>query len=157
MALLPDCSPSFAVLSVHSQGHLHRFTIKVLQSHRRRLKTEEMQKSSRLFGGAELVQSLPRYFTAGQIWRIGWIRPFLQIMLVQNRLRGKEMKQFCPPNSSGDLCLLFCLYPSSMCRVKATWSRRCICVEREPFLWIGSSIDEPTHYSMLPFRFQWTF
>ena len=27
---------------------------------------------------------------------------------------GKELNKFCSPNSSDDLCLLFCLYPSSM-------------------------------------------
>ena len=25
---------------------------------------------------------------------------------------GKELTKFCPPNSSDDLCLFFCLYPS---------------------------------------------
>ena len=48
------------------------------------------------------------------IWRLGWIHPFLHIIQVQNSLRGKELNQFCPQNSSDDLCLLFSLYPSSM-------------------------------------------
>ena len=34
--------------------------------------------------------------------------------MVQNSQRGKEVKQFCPTISSDDLCLLFCLNPSSM-------------------------------------------
>ena len=38
------------------------------------------------------------------IWRIGWINPFLQIILVQNS----------SANSSDDICLLFCIYTSSM-------------------------------------------
>ena len=45
----------------------------------------------------------------------GAIYPILQIVLVQNSERGKEVnRKFCPPNSSNDLCLFFCLYPSSM-------------------------------------------
>ena len=34
--------------------------------------------------------------------------------MVQNSLRGKKLNKFCPPNRSNDLCLCFCLYPSSM-------------------------------------------
>ena len=30
------------------------------------------------------------------------------------QLAGKELNKFCPPNSSDDLCLLFCIYPFSM-------------------------------------------
>ena len=33
--------------------------------------------------------------------------------------RGKELSKFFPPNSSDDLCLFFCLYPSSMVQVQA--------------------------------------
>ena len=55
---------------------------------------------------------------------MGWINPFLQIILVQFILflrsssckipiRGKELNKFCLPNSSNDLCLFFCIYPSS--------------------------------------------
>ena len=43
------------------------------------------------------------------------IHPFLQIVLVQNSQRGKELNKFCPPNSSDDLCLLFCTYLSFFC------------------------------------------
>ena len=48
------------------------------------------------------------------IWRIGWIEfiPFFK-----SSLRDKELNQFCPPKSSDDHCLLFCLYPS-----KPWWS-----------------------------------
>ena len=43
------------------------------------------------------------------------INTFLQIILVENtRKCGRELKQFSPPNSSDDLCLLFCLFPYSM-------------------------------------------
>ena len=48
------------------------------------------------------------------IWRIGFIHPFLQIILVQNSLGGKEFNKFFPSNSSDDLCLPFCIYSSSM-------------------------------------------
>ena len=34
--------------------------------------------------------------------------------LVQNNENGKEFIKFFPPNRSDDLCLLFCLNPSSM-------------------------------------------
>ena len=33
---------------------------------------------------------------------------------MENIQCGKELNQFRPPNSNGDLCLLFCFYPSSM-------------------------------------------
>ena len=33
---------------------------------------------------------------------------------LQNSQRGKELNNFCLPNKSNDLCLFFCLYPSSM-------------------------------------------
>ena len=36
--------------------------------------------------------------------------------------RGKELSKFFPPNSSDDLCLFFCLYPSSMVQVQA-WGK----------------------------------
>ena len=39
------------------------------------------------------------------------IHPFLQTILVENSQCGKDLNQFRPPNSSDDLCLLFCLYP----------------------------------------------
>ena len=39
---------------------------------------------------------------------------FIKIILVENREHGKELHQFRPPSSRDDLCLLFCLYPSSM-------------------------------------------
>ena len=40
-------------------------------------------------------------------------RIILPIVLMQNSSRGKEWRQFCPPGSSDDLCLL-CINPSSM-------------------------------------------
>ena len=53
------------------------------------------------------------------------MHPFLQIILIQFILyfklsyckiaqRGKEFNEFCLSNSSDDLCLFFCIYPSSM-------------------------------------------
>ena len=41
---------------------------------------------------------------------VGCIHPFLQIILASAAMNLNN----CPPNSSEDLCLLFCLYPSSM-------------------------------------------
>ena len=57
-------------------------------------------------------------------WRIGWIAPglfekgWIQPILWNSpsakQFRGKEFNKFCPPNSSDDLCIFFCIYPSSM-------------------------------------------
>ena len=44
------------------------------------------------------------------------IHPILQIVLVQNSLRGKELNKFFPPNGRDDLCLFVCIYPSSLRR-----------------------------------------
>ena len=44
----------------------------------------------------------------------GAFRPIILIVMVQHSFRGKEWNKFFPPNSSYDLCLFFCLYPSSM-------------------------------------------
>ena len=41
----------------------------------------------------------------------GWIDPIRQIILVENSQCDKEMNQFSRPNSSDDLCLLFCINP----------------------------------------------
>ena len=43
----------------------------------------------------------------------GTIHTIRQIVLVQNSQCGKELNQFCPPNSSDVLCLFFCISPSS--------------------------------------------
>ena len=67
-------------------------------------------------------------FCTRTIVRIWWIHPFLHIIQVQfilffksswckNSQLGKEFNKFCPPNSSGDLCLLFCLHSYSMSTV----------------------------------------
>ena len=49
----------------------------------------------------------------------GLIHPILQIVLLQkNSWPVKELNKFYPPNSSDDLCLLFCIYPSSMQQIK---------------------------------------
>ena len=37
---------------------------------------------------------------------------FYKIILVENIWCGREFNQFCRPNSSDDVCLLFCCYPS---------------------------------------------
>ena len=38
------------------------------------------------------------------------IHPSLHIILVLNLECGMELNEFCLPNSSDDLCLLFCLF-----------------------------------------------
>ena len=82
-----------------------------------------------------IIYSIPcrgRCFALGWFWRIWWIHPFsnhlgaihpiLQIVLVQNSYFGKEFIKFCPPNSSNNLCLFFCIYPSSI-----LWSQTIKC------------------------------
>ena len=75
--------------------------------HRRRIKTEEKAKVV-TFGwwiyeylNVELT-IFPKHTFSKQ--------PLFCYPLFQ----GKEFNQFCPPTSSGDLCLLFCLYPHSI-------------------------------------------
>ena len=48
------------------------------------------------------------------VWRKWWIHTIIQMVLVQNSLRGKELMKFCPPKSGHDLCLRFCTNPSSI-------------------------------------------
>ena len=76
--------------------------------------------------GDHLFNLLPRLlFCTRTILKKGWMHPFLQIILIQFILyfklsyckiaqRGKEFNEFCLSNSSDDLCLFFCIYPSSM-------------------------------------------
>ena len=59
--------------------------------------SEEKAKIVAAVWGTELIQIL---------------HAMLLIVLVQSSQRGKELNQFCPPSSSDDLCLLFCIYPS---------------------------------------------
>ena len=71
-------------------------------------------------GEQKLFSSLPPQLLFNRtIWRIGWIHPFLQIILMQFILffkssLCKELNKFCPSNSSDDICPFFCIYPSSM-------------------------------------------
>ena len=44
----------------------------------------------------------------------GAIHTSLQFILVQNSWYFKELNTFCHPSSSDDLCLIFCIDPSSM-------------------------------------------
>ena len=54
------------------------------------------------------------WIALGWFERKDWIHPVLQNPPRQNSWRGKEFNKFFPPNRSDDLCLSFCLYPSSM-------------------------------------------
>ena len=54
--------------------------------------------------------------------RPGGNHPILHIVQEQNIQRGKELYQFCLPSSSDDLCLLFCLNPSSMGEGELPWN-----------------------------------
>ena len=100
-----------------------RSTIGEPVSHRRRTKTKEKAKVVTAAWRAELIQCLAVLATLHQdnvknrmncsrtMWRIGLIHPFLQ-----NSKSGKELNQSIPaPKQQWQpLCLLFCLFPSSM-------------------------------------------
>ena len=84
---------------------------------RRRIYTEEKEKVVAAVWGTELIQFIAALAILYQddplLQRPGAIHAILQIVLVQNSYsHAKEMNR-CPPNRSDDLCLLFCLYPSS--------------------------------------------
>ena len=90
---------------------------------RRTINTEEKARVLTAVWGTAFIQlivALTRtilifgWIAPGWFERKGWIHPILQIVLVQNIYHRKEMNKFCPPNSSDDLCLFFCIYPSSM-------------------------------------------
>ena len=89
---------------------------------------KKRQRSSPLLGGQNLFNTLTRYicFVLGKLEekdvRIAtwWFEEkvelilFFKIILVQNIKRGEKLNKFCPTNRSDDLCLFFCIYPSSM-------------------------------------------
>ena len=62
--------------------------------------------------------------------KIGWIHPFLHIILEQNSYSAaKNWISSFPQNSSDDLCLLFCINPSSLSvKWRAGNVRVCVCV-----------------------------
>ena len=98
------------LFSSRQEGKGNRF------SHRRRKNIEDTAKVVSDVRGTEFIQ----YLVA--LGRIAWTRPFLQIILLQFILFFKSplcyicsvawngMNFFRPPNSSDDLCLLFCLF-----------------------------------------------
>ena len=84
---------------------------------------ERKQRSSLLFGGQDLFYSMQRLLA-----RIKSSYSSNRPRAEYSSLGGKELNQFCPPNSSDDLCLLFCLYPSSMagsCTCRSPWRLGC--------------------------------
>ena len=76
-------------------------------------------------------------------YRPGAIHTILQIFLVKSRQRGKEFYKFGPPSSIyDDLCLFFCIYPSStVCTVTDYCGTR------------GATNILGTQLGMLPFTF----
>ena len=76
---------------------------------------EKRQRPSLLFEGKNLFKSLQnRMNSSFSSNHPGAIHPILQFALVQNSKRGKELNKLRSPNSCNDLCLFFCIYPSSM-------------------------------------------
>ena len=97
--------------------------------HRRRIYTEVKAKVVAAVRGTESIQFLTvllfcirriylkfRMNSSFSSYHHGTIHPLIHIILVQNSYRGKKFNKFFPPNSSDDLCLLFCINSSSMVR-----------------------------------------
>ena len=97
--------------------------------HRRRIKTEENECKGRHYCLGHKMDSIhccASYFAPGWFEKKGSSCPILYIVLCNlsypsNRpgakyvaSSAKKFNWFCPTSSSDDLCLLFCLYPSSM-------------------------------------------
>ena len=96
-------------------------------SHRRRIYKEEKAKVVAAVLGTEYIQFLAALAVLLQDEIIIFFRSslcnssFFNIILVQiilfliialqNSYRGKKLTKFCPPNSSEDLCLVFCINP----------------------------------------------
>ena len=78
--------------------------------HRRRINTysKRRKKSSLLFWGTHSIHFFAPLAILNQD---GWLK---EKDPGAKQLSDKELNQFCFPNSSDDLCLLFYLYPSSM-------------------------------------------
>ena len=109
----------------------------LLLGHRRRINIEEKAKVVAATWGTKFIQFLavPVILHYGTILKNrknssfssnhpGAVHPILQIFLLQNSLRSMELMKYCPPNSSDDLCLFFCIYPSSMCEGSMKWLLR---------------------------------
>ena len=84
--------------------------------HRRRINKEEKAKVVTAVQG-NIIYSIPSNascFVQRLYRRIGWIHPFLQIILVQNRYSAaRNWINYVPPNSSDDLCRFFSINFSS--------------------------------------------
>ena len=89
---------------------------------------------------------------------MGEFIPFFKIVLGKKSWRGKEFNKFLPSNSSDDLCILFCLYPSSMLPV---WKLSTTVYKRiEPRLFICDSSSACSLFmdkSLYMFIYMWTF
>ena len=95
--------------------------------HRRRVKTEEKAKVVVADGGTEFIQFvatltilpwtiLENKMNPSVSFQSSWCNSsYSQNCPSAQQLQcGKELNKFCPPNTSYNLCLFFCLYPSSM-------------------------------------------
>ena len=89
------------------------------------LRQKKGQRTSLLFGGKYLFNSLPRQLIALDdfeeqdefipLKKSSWCNSsYNSNRPVQNSQRGKELNTFFPPNRSNNLCLFLCLYPSSL-------------------------------------------
>ena len=116
---------TYNMLNVTSK---HRLTLLFTLQHRRRIKTEEKAKGADSVWGEEFIQFLAALAISSWLWRKGLIHPFLltnpgaihpiiQIVQCKTASAARNWIKLFPPNRSDDLCLFFCLYPSSkFCR-----------------------------------------
>ena len=74
----------------------HKYT----SNHSRRINTEEKAKLVDFIGGGGRIYSIHHILQNRPKYR-------------QNSVHGQEFNQFCHPNISDDLCLFFCIQPSS--------------------------------------------
>ena len=79
-------------------------------NHRRRIYTEEK---------AKVVAVIATLHQDELNFRVQ-ISLFFNTSCSAKYLAMQELKKFCPPRSSDDLCLLFCIHPSSMAILKSS-------------------------------------
>ena len=97
----------------------HIYCTVVRFSQRRRITTEENAKIVAAVWGIERIQFLAARailhhddLKKGMNSSYSATRPWCKM-----GMHGKELNKFCPPSSSDDYCLLFCIHPSYMATV----------------------------------------
>ena len=113
--------PFCSIWKVNTAKTLRHFL--PLITHRSRKYAEDKTKVVAAVLGTEFIQFLAALAISHQddlknkmnssfsSYHPGAIHSFLH--MVQNKWCVKKLKEFCPPSCSDDLCLVFCIYPSS--------------------------------------------